>query len=243
MKPKKRIAVAVLAASLVVAGCNRNKKPEDEQIAKSKYGLLNGSTSNSAENGKELASAAPEPELNVDTRFAAGRLAETQDRLASAVAQYEAALRLKPNHVPSLYRLGICHTKMKQFEQAAGVWRTYIKATGDIPSGYSNLGFCYEMAGDVDNAEKAYKEGIQRDPNSLPCRTNYGLMLARHDRIAEAETQLSAVLKPDEVRYNLAAVYEQRGDTRQARQELKKAIEINPKNREAQTRLANLPMD
>ena len=132
---------------------------------------------------------------------------------------------------------------MKEFDKATVVWKKYIKATGDIASGYSNLGFCYEMAGDPANAEKAYKEGIQRDPSSVPCRTNYGLMLARNNRVDEAESQLNIVLKPDEVRYNLASVYEQKGAIRQAKAELKKAIEINPGNREAQSKLASLPTD
>jgi tetratricopeptide (TPR) repeat protein len=238
MKPKK--LALTLAASIALAaaagGCNHNKKSAEETTA-SKYKLLNGSTSDHSE------VAAPEPALNVDTRFAAGRVAETQGRLDCAAVQYEQALRLKGNHVPSLYRLGIVQTKMKQFDLATATWRKYIKATGDSASGYSNLGFCYEMAGDVNNAEKAYKDGIQRDANSVPCRTNYGLMLARHNRVPEAENQLNAVLKPDEVRYNLAAVYEQKGEIRQAKAELKKAIEINPGNREAQSRLASLPVN
>ena len=233
-----KLAIALAAAALALsAGCNQNKK-SPEETSSSKYKLLKGSTSD-----KDASANAPEPTLNVDTRFAAGRLAETQGRLDGAAEQYEQALKLKPNHVPSLYRLGIVHTKLKDFEQATAVWRQYIKVTGDIASGYSNLGFCYEMAGDADNAEKAYKEGIQRDPNCMPCRTNYGLMLARHNRIPEAEVQLAAVLKPDEVRYNLAAVYEQKGEIQQAKAELKKAIEINPGNREAQSRLASLPVD
>jgi len=235
-KPAIALAIASLALS-AVAGCNQNKK-SPEETSSSKYKLLSGSTSD-----KDATGNAPEPALNIDTRFAAGRLAETQGRLDCAVVQYEQALRLKPNHVPSLYRLGIVQTKMKQFDPAAATWKRYIKATGDIASGYSNLGFCYEMAGDTANAEKAYKDGIQRDPQNVPCRTNYGLMLARNNRVPEAETQLNIVLKPDEVRYNLAAVYEQKGEMAQAKAELKKAIEINPNNREATSRLASLPAD
>jgi Tfp pilus assembly protein PilF len=68
-------------------------------------------------------------------------------------------------------------------------------------------------------------------------------MLARSGRIPEAEAQLAFVLKPDQVRYNLATVYEQKGEMAQAKKELEKAIEINPKNKEAQTRLANMPLD
>jgi len=234
----KKLAIALAASLALSAGCNQSKKPPEE-TSSSKYKLLNGSTSDKT----DATANTPEPALNVETRFAAGRLAETQGRLDCAAVQYEQALRLKSDHVPSLYRLGIVQTKMKQFDPAAATWKKYIKATGDIASGYSNLGFCYEMAGNVESAEKAYREGIQRDPKSVPCRTNYGLLLARNNRIPEAETQLTQVLKPDEVRYNLAAVYEQKGAIAQAKAELKKAIEINPGNKEAASRLASLPVE
>jgi tetratricopeptide (TPR) repeat protein len=239
MKPKLIVCAATASLALLI-GCNANK-PDPQETTSSKFNLLNGSTSD--KDHDNAAAAAPEPEFNVETRFAAARLAETQNNLDGAAQQYEQALKIKSDHVPSLYRLGIVHTKRKQFEPATAVWRRYIKATGDDAGGYSNLGFCYEMAGDVANAEKAYMEGVRREPKSLPCRTNYGLMLARSGRIPEAEAQLSFVLKPDQVRYNLATVYEQKGEIAQARQELKKAVEINPKNQDAATRLANLPLD
>ena len=245
MKPTNRIltAAAIAAMSLAV-GCAQNKKQDDEAMSASKYKILNGSTADTqakAQKG-ETTKYAPEPALNVETRFAAGRLAETQGRFDCAVVQYEQALRLKGDHVASLYRLGVVHTKTKNYDQAAAAWKKYIKATGDIASGYSNLGFTYEMAGRVDDAENAYKEGLQRDPNSIPCRTNYGLMLARNNRVTEAEVQLSACLKPDEVAYNIASIYEQQGAIAQAKRELEKAIHINPANAEAQSKLANISL-
>ena len=57
-----------------------------------------------------------------------------------------------------------------------------------------------------DEAETAYLRGIERDPKNVPCRTNYGLMLARLGRTAEGTLQLQAVLTPAEVHYNLASV-------------------------------------
>ena len=248
MKPTKPTKLKLILTAAAVAalslGCANNKNAEEE-TSNSKYKLLNGSTAdaqNETQKGAKVRDA-KEPALNVETRFAAGRLAETQGRLDCAVIQYDQAVRLQKDHVPSLYRLGVVHTKMKQYDQAVVAWRKYIKATGDIASGYSNLGFCYEMARDVENAEKSYKEGLERDPNSVPCRTNYGLMLARNNRVGEAEIQLSKVLKPDEVSYNLASIYEQQGAMAMAKRELRKALEQNPKNTAAQSKLASMPMD
>ncbi len=241
MKRYQVLLAGALVAGLSV-GCSSNKK-KDETAANdgSKYKILSGSTSENATHDAQA--VAPEPELNANTRFAAGRLAESQEKFDCAIVQYEQAIRLNPNHVPSLYRLGVVQTKMKAYDKAEEAWKAYIKATKGLASGYSNLGFCYEMAGNVPAAEEAYKKGIERDPKNEPCRVNYGLMLARQNRVDEAREQLSSVLKPDEVAYDIAAIYEQQGAFAQAKDELKKAIAANPKNTQAQAKLASLPQD
>lgn len=238
----------ILAAATVgvaAFGCNENDKKTDADKTASmqKYKILNGNTSSAAAGKNDPFGSMKEPALNPDTRFAAGQLAESEDRADCAIIQYEQALRLDPKHVPSLYRMGVVLTKLKRFDAAVAMWNRYIEATGGIASGYSNLGFCYEMAGNVDAAEEAYKKGLAIDPKSGPCRTNYGLMLARQNRKTEAEVQLSAVLPQAEVNYNLAAVYEQQGAVGQAREELKKALQVNPNMTEAQMKLATLPQD
>jgi len=236
------LLVGALAAATSV-GCQSDKKKDPMASDGSKYKILNGSTAENPSSHDDPQAVAPEPSLNANTRFAAGRLAESQEKFDCAIVQYEQALRLDPNHVPSLYRLGVVQTKMKDYVRAEDAWKQYIKATKGIASGYSNLGFCYEMAGDVPSAEQAYKQGIERDSKNEACRVNYGLMLARQNRVDEAKEQLSVVLKPDEVSYDVAAIYEQQGAYAQAKTELKRALLVNPKNTAAEQKLAALPAD
>lgn len=241
MKRYSLLLAGALVAGLSV-GCESNKKKDQTADSDgSKYKILSGSTSENASHDPQA--VAPEPELNANTRFAAGRLAESQEKFDCAIMQYEQALRLNPNHVPSLYRLGVVQTKMKAYDKAEEAWKSYIKVTKGLASGWSNLGFCYEMAGNIPAAEAAYKKGIEKDPKNEACRVNYGLMLARQNRVDEAQEQLSAVLKPDEVAYNIAAIYEQQGAYAQAKEQLKKAIAANPKNSEAQAKLDLMPAD
>ena len=53
---------------------------------------------------------------------------------------------------------------------------------------------------------------------------NYGLWLARKDRVDEARAQMSAVLKPAEVHYNIASVLEMQGNKPAAKVEFAKAL-------------------
>jgi tetratricopeptide (TPR) repeat protein len=181
-----------------------------------------------------------DPPVNAETHFAAGQFAETQGAMDKAVQQYEQTLKLDPKHQRALYRLGIVYAQMRNFPGAIEAWKRYVVATDRSAAAYSNLGFCYELASDPAAAEEAYRTGIARDPRSMPCRVNYGLMLARAGRTADAVAQLGVVLKPAEVRYNIASVYEQKGMIEEAKAEYQQALRIDPNMLDAKTRLAKL---
>lgn len=230
------VALASLAA-LGLAGCANKKKDRltvrpvssasEEQLARM-----------DAENGDF--DRHKNPKYSAETRYAAGQLAESQRALPEAINQYREALKLNPEHLPTLYRMGIVYAQLRQYPEAIGVWKQYVKATRESAVAYSNLGFCYELAGQPDLAEKAYRDGLSRDSANDPCRVNYGLMLARQGRVNEAILQLQSVLPAAEVHYNLASVFESQGRTEQAKREYRKAIQLKPNFADAQARLSAL---
>lgn len=213
-----------------VTGCGGGGRNADDQRASDKNATMMKSTFDTER----------EPAIALDTRYAAGQLAESQNNPANAMKQYEEALRLKPDHIPSLYRLGVVAAQLKQHPKAIQTWKRYLKATGNSANGYANLGFCQELAGDWQAAEEAYQTGVAKDPKNEPCRVNYGLMLARQDRMTDAIAQLRAVLTPAEVSYNLGSVHEQRGRKEQAKAEYQKALALDPDFHDARQRLAAL---
>lgn len=183
---------------------------------------------------------AEDPPIAAATRFAAGQLAEAQGQLPVAVEQYREALRADPEHLPSLFRLGVTLSALAQHRAAVEAMEAYVAKTGEDPAALASLGFCHERAGDGRAAEEAYRRGIARDGRSEPCRVNYGLMLARQGRTAEATIQLQAVLSEAQVQYNLASVWEQQGKAAQARAAYRKALELDPALGDAKARLAGL---
>jgi len=181
-----------------------------------------------------------DPPFTAQTHFAAGQLAESQNNPASAIDQYERAIKLEPKHSASLYRLGIVYAQLKRYNEAVAVWKQYVNVTDASATAFSNLGFCCELAGRNDEAETAYRQGITKDPRNGPCRVNYGLMLARHGHVDQAVIQLQVVLTPSQVHYNVASVLEGQGLKEQAKYEFQKAIELNPSSGDARTRMAGL---
>jgi tetratricopeptide (TPR) repeat protein len=171
------------------------------------------------------------------TRYAAGQFAESQARPDKAIDQYRKSLELDPKYQPSLYRLAIVYCELNRFVDAENTWHRYIELTKTSALGWSNLGFTFELAGRPEEAQDAYQRGIAVDPKSVPCRVNYGLMLARHGHMGQATIQLQAVLTPAEVHYNLASIYEIEGRGAQAKEEYQKALDLDPGLTDAQTRL------
>jgi tetratricopeptide (TPR) repeat protein len=88
-----------------------------------------------------------DPEITAKTHFAAGQLAESQGALAAAIQQYRLAVRVDPHHQPSLYRLGVLYAQVRAYPEAIATWKTYVQETQEEATGYGNLGFCYELAG------------------------------------------------------------------------------------------------
>jgi tetratricopeptide (TPR) repeat protein len=180
------------------------------------------------------------PPFNAETRFAAGQVDEAQHNLGSAVTQYEEALKINPKHLGSLYRLGVIYAELKQYPTAIAYWQRYLQASGNAATAYADLGFCQELAAQPDQAEASYQAGIARDGKCVPCRVNYGLMLARHGRIADAIEQWQAVLTPAEVHYNLGGIYAAQGNKAKARVEFNKALELDPNLNDAKLRVSAL---
>ncbi|HEX4795929.1 MAG TPA: tetratricopeptide repeat protein [Humisphaera sp.] len=209
--------------------------------------LIAMSLAGCAKNGPQTARPNPsefetvkDPPIATNTYFAAGQLAESRQQYDKAEVDYRRALRDNPNHKDALYRLGCMLAMEKKYPQAIIVWKQYVKATDSSAEAYSNLAYCEELAGNPAAAEADYRRGITADSKNEACRVNFGLMLARHNRVNEGVLQLQAVLSPAEVHYDLAGIYELQRRPELAKAEYQAALELDPEMTEAKAKLAQL---
>ena len=225
------LSTAVLLA--IATGCSSNKN------SNANLGTQNQGLGQAAGEDQKFEKTKT-PDINADTQFAAGQLAETQGNPVGALERYEAALKENPKHEKSIFRSAIVYTQLKEYDKAVDRWEKYIKLTHGQAQGYSNLALTYELAGNLAAAETSYKRGLSKEPASEGCRVNYGLMLARAGRVSEAREQLGRALKPEEVAYNLGSVFEGQGNKTDARAQYQEALRIKPDMTDAKTRLAAL---
>ncbi len=230
-------AIVPSLALLLVIGCG-GKNKDKTAAAKSKNQQL--SKTESASHERDPFEQMEDPPISANTRVAAGQLAEAQGDFARAISQYNEALKLDPSHRDALFHLGQAYTLQKRFDEAIATWQKYLQVTKNSVQGYNNLALTYEVAGHWAEAESAFKQGIAKDPDDASCRINYGLLLARRDQTEDAKAQLSAVLSPAEVSYNLGSICEQKGKRDEARAYYQRALELDPKLRDARIRLAIL---
>ena len=217
-----------LLIALAVAGCTQTR--EEQPTAK-----LNGSHVSYPESYH--ADGDQPPATTAKAHYAAGQLAESMGRLDKAVTQYRDTIRLDPTHADALYHLGMILTAQRTAD-APAVWQQYVGVTGGTAGAYSNLGFALDLAGRPAEAADAFRAGIAKDPACEACRVNYARLLARRGDLDAAAAQLSAVLTPAEVQFDLGAVLEAQGDRPGATARYRRALELDPKLVDATARLA-----
>ena len=157
------------------------------EVSNEKYKILTARPPTAAQGAARGRAIHPEPSLNAETRFAAGR---STRRRASSIARRSSTIgpALDPNHVPSLYRLGVMWTKTKQFDKAIPIWKRYIEATGSVARQLQQPGLLLR-----DGRRRRKRRGRLhgRDPARAPEHAlphELRLMLARQNRQVEAES-------------------------------------------------------
>jgi tetratricopeptide (TPR) repeat protein len=226
------LMLALPALLMCITGCANKNRQAISNVPEKDANALAAQKSNFEK--------AKDPPFTANTHFAAGQLAESQEAPAAAISHYQAALRVDRRHTASLFRLGVIYTKQKNFPYAIEAWKRYLKETKNEATAYGNLGFCYELAGRKEEAEKTWQAGIAKDPTNASCRVNYGLFLAREGRVVEARGQFKAVLTAAQAHYNMGSVFEQQGKKDEAKAEFRQALQLDVNMTDAKTRLAAL---
>jgi tetratricopeptide (TPR) repeat protein len=135
----------------------------------------------------------------------------------------------------SLYQHG-------NFRDARDSFQAALSLKPDDPVLIYNLGECYDQLGDSAQAEKLYRDCLQRAPNQVACRHALALLLQRTQRLPEAGQMIEDWLARQP---GLAAAYaehgwylHQVGDLPRAQGRLHQALALDPHDVRALTEMA-----
>ena len=141
------------------------------------------------------------------------------DREAEAIDTLREAIRLNPRDVETLLTLGSFYSMHQRFGEAVELYQDAIKENPGIAL-YIELGNVYDLMGNSERAEDAYKQGIQAVPSSINGYLALGGLYSKLGRHAEAiETLKMAVAKDPYnpgAHYGLGMAYAASGDRKSA---------------------------
>ena len=86
-----------------------------------------------------------------------GLLLYKEKRYAEAEAQFNEALRLRPDFALAANNLGFVYYKQEKYKDAAQWFESAIKSDPSRAIAYLNLGDAWAKAGDAERARKAYR--------------------------------------------------------------------------------------
>jgi Tfp pilus assembly protein PilF len=178
------------------------------------------------------------PPISAQTHIAAGVLAEQGKMPDQAESSYRQAVALEPNNQAAIFSLARVLNSQKKFDESIPLWERLVVLSKGSADSYSNLGFTYDQAKRDQDAELAFRRAISIDPSHRRSRLNYSQLLARQGRMGDAANQMSAVLPPAAVHFNLGLLYERAGKTDTARKHYVRSLQFDPQFRKSADRLA-----
>ncbi|NOX09298.1 MAG: tetratricopeptide repeat protein [Gammaproteobacteria bacterium] len=128
------------------------------------------------------------------TQLAMGREVDAEERL-------NAILKDKPDHASASRLLGMVYLAQKKFDKAEKLFVKQVDANKENGAGYRQLAYSRMMRGDMDGAEKFYKQGIAALPNDARLKMGLGKLYEQRKDIDAALTIYNEVLavNPDYV--------------------------------------------
>jgi tetratricopeptide (TPR) repeat protein len=173
-----------------------------------------------------------------------GVLLTDQNRPLEAIAQFNAAIAVKPNYPAAYANLGSAYNKAGDAAAAIAACNQSLRLNALNPKAHNNLGSVLFRLGKFDEARPHFVAAIEMDPSAAEPHCNLGALLYAQGQLAAAEQQYSAALalKPSyaEALNGLGGVLMKMGRPADAAAAYQQAIRLNPTDAAAHWNLGTL---
>lgn len=146
-----------------------------------------------------------------------------RDLLLRAVAEYQAALQLKPDDFWCHLQMGRCYLSLKRGAEAVAALDCCVALRPSEPWGYSARGLARGLLRDYERAELDLGKALEIDAEFRPARLHRGIMAWLQGKDDRAFDDLARVLEPPDERRLVEAAY-YRGQLHLQRHEIPEAL-------------------
>lgn len=127
---------------------------------------------------------------------------QTQDQHEQALALFEQALNLEPEHFPALYSIGLSLTRTGRLQEALDYFTRAVAAQPDAAIGHFALGKVLQDLGLVEAALAAFEKSLEIDPQFMQAHNSKAALLQAVNRHHDALTTLvkASEINPNDIR-------------------------------------------
>ena len=169
-----------------------------------------------------------------------GRVYESQNKPAEAIAAYDKALSLAPSDLSAMVSLARLHDRQGNSAKAIELYQKALKSHTKSALVHNDLGLCYARQKQWQRATDSLNKAIELQPGNPKYRNNLATVMVEQGRTDEAFKQLAQVNSEAVAHYNLAYLLQQKGQNGPAVLHLQQAIARDTSLTPAQEMLAQL---
>jgi tetratricopeptide (TPR) repeat protein len=108
--------------------------------------------------------------------FEAGNGHAQAGEFEEAVAAYQAALELEPDHVSAMINLGVAYYNLQQLDQAIAEYQKALRVAPEDEAIHSNLAAAYVQQGKLEEALAAYTRALELEPTLSQAHFGLGVV-------------------------------------------------------------------
>ena len=126
-----------------------------------------------------------------------GRAYQERGMLSEAIAEYETAVKLMPNHYKAYYNMGVVYDQKGEFSKALDQLKMAININPHFANAHYNLAVLYFKQGSTADAIRHFNKVIELEPEDIEARNNLGVAYAMQGNLNQALVEWENVLKID----------------------------------------------
>lgn len=127
--------------------------------------------------------------------FGLGNALTSLGRVDEAIIAYQEALKINPNHIPTLSNLGVAYYQQGRLREAQDTFRKVLSLNPDDAETHYLLAAALIQAGDLAAAEQELMRALELKPNLPEARFGMGVLRRLQGRTDEAIREFEAFLQ------------------------------------------------